>query len=169
MTAKELNEIIDEYVGNDPKNPRPITTAAAYREAVPLVIKLALAKAKAYDWARKIGIVLEALTNSTGVYALEEPDALDEPLTEIREGVFNSLVEIDGVDYRFTKSVGDPKRLDDSAMTQGFLEKLPQGWTKPKTGVELDKMFLKTLTAAQLRAKGLYLPDKYMWKDDLSA
>ena len=169
MTAKELSEIIDEYIGDDPKNPRPITTAAAYREAVPLVIKLALAKAKAYDWARKIGVVLDALTNSTGVYALEEPDALDEPLTEIRDGVFNSVVAIDGVDYRFTKSVGDPKRIDDSAITQGFLGGLPTTWTKPKTGVELDKSFLRTLTDAQLRAKGLYLPDKYTWKDELSA
>ena len=169
MTAKELNEIIDEYVGNDPKNPRPITTDAAYREAVPIVIKLALAKAKAYDWARKIGIVLDALTNSTGVYALEEPDALDEPLTEIRNGVFNSVVEIDGVDYRFTKSVGDPRRTNDSAITQSFLGGLPQGWTKPRTGVELDKSFLLTLKPSQLKAKGLYLPDKYTWKDDVSA
>lgn len=166
MTAKELNGIIDDYVGGDLKNPRPIWSDAVYREAVPLVIRLSLAKAKAYDWARKIGSVLEALTNSTGIYATGEPDALDEPLSEIRDGVFNSVVAIDGVEYRFTRSVGDPKRLDDSAITQSFLANLPQGWTKPKSGVELDKKFLMTCTPSQLKAKGLYLPDRYTWKDE---
>ncbi|MBR0403613.1 MAG: hypothetical protein IJI68_00105 [Eggerthellaceae bacterium] len=167
MTAKELNDIIEEYVGPDFKAPYPLTSNAKYREAVPVVVKLALAKAKAYDWARKIGQVYEALNNAAGVYALQEPEALDEPLTEIRSGVFNSVVEIDGVDYRFTKSVGDPKRIDEAAITQAFMGGLPSTWTKPRTGVELDKSFLRTLTAAQLRAKGLCLPDKYTWTEDL--
>ena len=125
MTAKELNDIIEEYVGPDFKAPYPLTSNAKYREAVPVVVNLALAKAKAYDWARRIGLVYEALNNATGVYALQEPEALDEPLLEIRDGVFNSVVTIDGVDYRFTKSTGDPKRTDGSNITQGFKDSLP--------------------------------------------
>ncbi len=167
MTAKELNDIIEEYVGPDFKAPYPLTSNAKYREAVPVVVNLALAKAKAYDWARRIGLVYEALNNTTGVFALESAEALDEPLTELRSGVFNSVVTIDGVDYRFTKSTGDPKRINEAAITQAFMSGLPATWTKPRTGVELDKSFLRTLTAAQLRAKGLYLPDKYTWTEDM--
>ena len=167
MTLKQLNDIIGEYIGADMKHPYPVVNNTRFREIVPIIAQLALEKRNAYNLARQYGNVVEALTNATGVFAVEEPEALDEPLLEIREGVFNSVVTIDGEEYRFSRSIGDPKRTDGSNITQGFKDSLPDSWVKVVTKTELDKAFLKTLTAAQLKARGLYLPDKYTWNDDV--
>ena len=161
----ELDRIVESYIGNL-KDPTPIDTAAKYHEVVPLVLDLVEEKKLAYAKARRIGEVLDALINLSGVYAVTEEDGLDEPLAEVRSGTYSGLVEIDGTDYRLTKSPGDPKRLDKSNVTQGFMDTLPDGWTKPKTGRDLNVPFLRTLTPSVLRSKGLCIPDKFEWNED---
>ena len=64
----------------------------------------------------------------TAEYAIDHKSVFTEPLTEIKDGVRNGVVDVDGKQYRLTVSLGKPKRVSGANMTQDFLKRLPESW-----------------------------------------
>ena len=133
----------------------------SYRAAVPLVFALRGAAATVKQFAKALDDSVNELSRQAAAYAEDHPTALDTPLAEVKDGVLNGTVEIDGTTYRLTVSPDKIKRLDGGSLTQQFLKGLPEGWTKAKLTL-VDGAF-KGLGAEELARHDLCRETKREW------
>ena len=133
----------------------------SYRAAVPLVFALRGAAATVKQFAKALDDSANELSRQAAAYAEDHPTALDTPLAEVKDGVLNGTVEIDGTTYRLTVSPDKIKRLDGGSLTQQFLKGLPEGWTKAKLTL-VDGAF-KGLGAEELAKHDLCREIKREW------
>ena len=133
----------------------------SYRAAVPLVFALRGAAATVKQFAKALESSADELSRQAAGYAEEHSTALDTPLSEVKDGVRNGTVEIDGTTYRLTISPDKIKRLDGGSLTQAFLKGLPEGWTKAKLAL-VDGAF-KGLGAEELARHDLCRETKREW------
>ena len=123
----KVQELIDD-AGSIVKN--GVENRAQFDEAMSLYGELGCQAAKAAAAEKLLGGLVKALGALTAEYAIGHKSVFTEPLTEIKDGVKNGIVEVNETQYRLTVSLGDPKRISGSNMTQDFLKRLPEGWCK---------------------------------------
>ena len=133
----------------------------SYRAAVPLVFALKGAAATVKQFAKALDDSASELSRQAAAYAEDHPTALDTPLAEVKDGVLNGTVEIDGTTYRLTISPDKIKRLDGGSLTQQFLKGLPEDWTKAKLTL-VDGAF-KGVGAEELARHDLCRETKREW------
>ena len=124
MKVQELIDNAGSIVQNGVEN------RAQFDEAMSLYGELVCQAAKAAAASKLLGELVKGLGALTAEYAIDHKSVFTEPLTEIKDGVRNGVVDVDGKQYRLTVSLGDPKRISGANMTQEFLKRLPEGWCK---------------------------------------
>jgi len=141
-----------------------ISNKAALLEAVPLLVEFQDAIESASKTAKRCKEIASQLSAACSEYALDHQSVFDDGLVLIGKGVKNGDLTIDETTYHFTSGYDKPKRIDGDAMTQDFLEGLPEGWTKTK--FELDTTGINRLKVEDdvLAEAGLYRPEKNEWK-----
>ena len=107
-----------------------VENRAQFDEAMSLYGELVCQAAKAAAASKLLGELVKGLGALTAEYAIGHKAVFTEPLTEIKDGVRNGIVEVNETQYRLTVSLGDPKRISGANMTQEFLKRLPEGWCK---------------------------------------
>ena len=155
MKPSEIKKQADALIENG------VQRMESYRAAVPLVFALRGAAATVKQFAKALDDSANELSRQAAAYAEDHPTALDTPLAEVKDGVLNGTVEIDGTTYRLTISPDKIKRLDGGSLTQQFLKGLPEGWTKAKLTL-VDGAF-KGLGAEELARHDLCRETKREW------
>jgi len=141
-----------------------VSNKAALFEAVPLLIELQEAVESASKTAKRCKEIASTLSDACSKYALDHQSLFDDGLVLVGKGVRNGDLTIDETTYHFTSGYDSPKRIDGDALSQEFLDGLPEGWTKTKfvldtTGINRLKIDDKALAEA-----GLYRPEKNEWR-----
>lgn len=133
-----------------------------FREAVKRHFRLLWMAKGVMGFAKILANTAKGLGEAAAAYAVDHKTALDvEALSELKTGILNGVVEIDGSKYRLTISRGDPVRIDGGNITQEFLMGLPKAWSESK--LELYKSALAKVTEDELREKGLERALKRVW------
>ena len=122
MKVQDLIDNAGSIVENGVEN------RAQFDEAMSLYGELVCQAAKAAAASKLLGELVKGLGALTAEYAIDHKSVFTEPLTEIKDGVRNGVVDVDGKQYRLTVSLGDPKRISGANMTQDFLKRLPESW-----------------------------------------
>ena len=152
VKASEVKKQADALLENG-----GVGTRERFMQALPLLFSLKALK----QFVKALEASADELSRQAAGYAEEHVTALDTPLAEVREGIRNGTVEIDGTTYRLTVSPDKIKRLDGGTLTQKFLEGLPKDWTKSKF-VLVDGAF-KGLGAEELAKHDLCREIKREW------
>ena len=155
MNAKDAKKFLDDLIETG------VTTKEKYLVAVPALFEMDKAIQNAKDWVAKLVQARDKVSEMAAEYAIEHTKALDEAITEDKDGIESATVAIDGKVYRLTVSDGAPKRISGSNMTQAFLARLPDGWTSSK--LSLSTSALKDCSAEELAAHDLCRPKKRVW------
>ena len=124
MKVQELIDNAGSIVQNGVEN------RAQFDDAMSLYGELVCQAAKAAAASKLLGELVKGLGALTAEYAIDHKSVFTEPLTEIKDGVKNGIVEVGETQYRLTVSLGDPKRISGANFTQDFLKRLPEGWCK---------------------------------------
>ena len=124
MKVQELIDNADSIIENGVEN------RAQFDEAMSLYGELLCQASKAAAASKHLGELVKGLGALTAEYAIGHKTVFTEPLTEIKDGVRNGVVDVDGQQYRLTVSLGDPKRINGANFTQDFLKRLPEAWCK---------------------------------------
>ena len=132
-----------------------------FREAVPLVLQLQDAVTNVRSFANALSALELQLGELAATYAIDHVTALDEPLSDAKDGIKSGTVSINGTEYRLTVSLAPARRIDGGSFTQDFLKKLPKEWTGTK--LEMRQSALKEVDPAKLAAKGLHRETKRVW------
>ena len=122
MKVQELIDNAGSIIENGVEN------RAQFDEAMSLYGELVCQAAKAAAASKLLGELVKGLGALTAEYAIGHKTVFTEPLTEIKDGVRNGVVDVDGKQYRLTVSLGKPKRVSGANMTQDFLKRLPESW-----------------------------------------
>ena len=155
VKASEVKKQADALLENG-----GVGTRERFMQALPLLFSLKEAAALK-QFVKALEASADELSRQAAGYAEEHVTALDTPLAEVRDGIRNGTVEIDGTTYRLTVSPDKIKRLDGGTLTQKFLEGLPKDWTKSKF-VLVDGAF-KDLGAEELAKHALCREIKREW------
>ena len=156
VKASEVKKQADALLENG-----GVGTRERFMQALPLLFSLKEAAAALKQFVKALEASADELSRQAAGYAEEHVTALDTPLAEVREGIRNGTVEIDGTTYRLTVSPDKIKRLDGGTLTQTFLKGLPKDWTKAKF-VLVDGAF-KDLGAEELAKHDLCREIKREW------
>ena len=105
-----------------------VENRAQFDDAMLLYGNLVREAARAAAAEKLLGELVEGVGALTAEYAIDHKSVFTEPLTEIKDGVRNGVVDVNGKQYRLTVSRGNPKRVSGANMTQDFLKRLPESW-----------------------------------------
>ena len=155
MNAKEAKKLADSLLE------KGVSTKETFLEAVPALFELEDAIRNVKDWVAKLNETYTLLSDKAAAYAIDHVTALDEPLAEAKDGIVSGTVDIAEKLYRLTISKDSPKRISGGTLTQGFLSKLPTGWTNQK--LSLSATALQHRTSEELEKHDLYRPIKRVW------
>ena len=155
MNAKEAKKAAEALLEQG------IGTKEQYLKAVPMVFEMEKAVKGAKDWLSLLKEVGRRLGECAAAYTVDHATALDEPLSEAKDGVRSGTVEIDGREYRLTLSLDAARRISGGSLTQGFLSRLPAEWTAEK--LELKQSALRGVGAEELAQHDLHRDVKRVW------
>lgn len=140
-----------------------INTKEKYLEALPLVFSLRQAAISVKGFLKAVQESEKALSDAAASYAKEHVTALDEPLQEVGGGMLRGSVTVNGQTYTLTLSKGALRRTTGDNMTQPFLKKLPQEWTRTKLELDANAMNGMDITDDKLFKYGLFRPENRTW------
>ena len=124
MKVQDLIDNAGSIVENGVEN------RAQFDDAMLLYGNLVREAARAAAASKLLGELVKGVGALTAEYAIGHKTVFTEPLTEIKDGVKNGIVEVGETQYRLTVSLGEPKRVSGANFTQDFLKRLPEGWCK---------------------------------------
>ena len=122
MKVQDLIDNAGSIVENGVEN------RAQFDDAMLLYGNLGREATRAAAASKLLGELVKGIGALTAEYAIGHKSVFTEPLTEIKDGVRNGVVDVDGKQYRLTLSLGKPKRISGANMTQDFLKRLPESW-----------------------------------------
>ena len=155
MKVQELIDNAGSIVENGVEN------RAQFDEAMSLYGELVCQAAKAAAAEKLLGGLVKALGALTAEYAISHKTVFTEPLTEIKDGVRNGVVDVSGKQYRLTVSLGDPKRISGANFTQDFLKRLPEAWCK--SSLKLNVGALADVDEKTLAKHDIKRDEKGVW------
>ena len=138
-----------------------VENRAQFDEAMTLYGDLVREAARAVAASKLLGELVKGLGALTAEYAIGHKAVFTEPLTEIKDGVKNGIVEVGETQYRLTVSLGDPKRISGSNMTQDFLKRLPEAWCK--SSLKLNVGALADVDEKTLAKHDIKRDEKGVW------
>lgn len=155
MKVQDLIDKAGSIISNGVEN------RAQFDEAMGLYGELVSQAAKAAAAPKLLGELVIGIGELTAEYAIGHKSVFTEPLTEIKDGVRNGVVDVAGTQYRLTVSLGVPKRVSGANMTQGFLERLPEAWCTKS--LKLNVGALADVDERTLAKHDLVRPEKGVW------
>jgi hypothetical protein len=138
-----------------------VENRAQFDEAMSLYGELVCQAAKAAAASKLLVELVKGIGALTAEYAIGHKAVFTEPLTEIKDGVKNGIVEVGETQYRLTVSLGDPKRISGSNMTQDFLKRLPETWCK--SSLKLNVGALADVDEKTLAKHDIKRDEKGVW------
>lgn len=155
MKVQELIDNAGSIVENGVEN------RAQFDEAMSLYGELVCQAAKAAAASKLLGELVRGVGALTAEYAFSHKTVFTEPLTEIKDGVRNGVVDVSGKQYRLTVSLGDPKRISGANFTQDFLKRLPEAWCK--SSLKLNVGALADVDEKTLAKHDIKRDEKGVW------
>lgn len=141
----------------------PITNKESFLAALPLIVEAATKIKAMRATIKKIGDLADALNDKASAYALGHESVFADGLRPDGKGVLHGNVEVEGRLFHFSAGFKGYMRSDGDSMTQGFLDGLPEKWTRGK--LELDATGIERLgvTSEQLEKAGLVRKPNNVW------
>ena len=134
---------------------------AQFDEAMAVYHELAGNAAKAAAAAAQLKSLVKAVGDLAAEYAVGHRSVFTEPLAEVRAGVSNGVVDVNGVPYRLTVGAGEPRRISGANFTQEFLKRLPEAWCK--ASLKLNVGALAGVDGETLAKHGIKRTEKREW------
>lgn len=106
------------------------------------------------------------LSDGCSDYAEDHASVFNEAVTPDRDGVASGLLEVDGVQWRFTKSANGYQRISGSNMTAKFLQDLGKEYPsaiRPKYELNTSGLTGLNLTVSQLAELDLVRSTSRKW------
>ena len=161
MDKKQLKEIRNTVFGTEDE-PKATTTKEAFRDALRCLRKLKDGIDSSAGWTAIIKDTYDEVAKVCTRYAMAHSTAFDEPMSELRAGVKNGTVTVDGWDFRLTiTDPGKPVRELDANFDKDFVESLPDRWCTMKR-VKVDSK-IKAASQEELAEFGITCPTEYKW------